>query len=260
MKITFQKNESHDYPRVSYLLQGGEWLKDFKQAPWAISNIWSMVWACAAIAWSVVHARELKDQALLFVLIALLLLPLHELSHALFLWLTGRRVYAIRFLPFWGNRSKHRATAYVKPDLTVLSRGEQLLLSASPLILLSVLPTVIALFCPSLRFWLLWIAFANAADSCYDARHIIEYLSLPKNAFHIDGTWCILHEGEPVILRRLRIRPGATRVSDVERTDFRVEGKRLIEIPAVGDGRDAVGYGIPELLEEFKQQFQLSDT
>lgn len=264
MKVTFGKNESHDYPRTSYLLQGGEWLKDRKQAPWSISSIWSVVWFVAAIVWALLHARVLADmgaeQAILFVLIALLLLPLHELSHALFLWITGRRVYAIRFLPFAGNRSKHKPTAYVKPELTVLSRGEQMLLSAFPLILLSVLPTVIALFCPPLRVWLIWTALANAADSCYDVRHIYEDFSLPKNACHIDGTWCILHAGETVILRRLRIKPGATHVSDVERTDFRVEGRRLMEIPADGDGRGPDGYGIPDLLNEFKQQFQLSET
>ena len=76
----------------------------------------------------------------------------------------------------------------------------------------------------------------------------------------IGGVWCMLHTGKTVTLRRLRIKPGATCIPDVERTDFRVEGKHLIEIPAVGDGRDANGYGIPELLHEFKQQFQLSDA
>ncbi len=258
MKITIGKNESHDYPRTSYLLEGGDWVKDIKQVPKAISSVWSIAWSVVAVSWVILHASELKGQILLFVLFALLLLPLHELSHALFLWLTGRQVYAIRLSPFPGKW--HMPAAYVKADLAILSRGEQVLFSAFPMILLSVLPAVIALFCPPLRIWLLWIAFANAADSSFDVRDILGYFFLPQNACCIGGVWCVLHEEKPVILRRLRIKPGATRVSDVERTDFRVEGKCLVEIPAVGDGRDASGYGIPELLNEFKQQFHLSDT
>lgn len=258
MKVTFRKNESHDYPRVSYLLEGGEWLKDIKPAPKLVSHVWGIVWSVAAVSWAIFHAGVFKNQFPIFALLALLLLPLHELSHALFLWLTGRRVYAIRFFPFPGKW--HMPGAYVKADMTVLTRTESVLLSAFPLLLLTLLPTVVALLCPALRLWLLWIAFANAADSCFDARDILGYFFLPKNACCIGGVWCMLHTGKTVTLRRLRIKPGATCIPDVERTDFRVEGKHLIEIPAVGDGRDANGYGIPELLHEFKQQFQLSDA
>lgn len=258
MKVTFGKNETHDYPRISYLLQGGEWVKDVKQVPRAFSHIWGIAWSVVAVSWALLHASILKDQIPLFAIFAILLLPLHELSHALYLWLTGRRVYAIRFFPFPGKWNM--PGAYVKADLTVCTRIEYTLFSAFPLLLLTVLPTVIALIYPSLRVWLLWIAFANAADSSFDARDILGYFFLPKNACCIDGCWCMLHTGETVILRRLRIKPGGTRISDVERTDFRVEGKHPFEIPVVGDGHDANGYGIPEILSEFKQQFQLSDT
>ena len=253
MKITYGKNESHDYSRLSYLLQGGDWLHDRKQPPTAFRHIWSIVWLVAAITWISLHARALKDQAYLVVVFALLLLPLHELCHALFLWLTGRRVYAIRFYPYPGKWSLNLPGAYVMPDLAILTRTEHVLLAAFPLLLLTVLPAVVALLCPPLRVWLLWIAFCNAAAACFDAHNILGYLLLPKNARCIGGVWCVLHEGEPVILRRLRIRPGATHLSDMERTDFRVEGRRLTEIPAV------TADGVPELLEEFKQQFQLSD-
>lgn len=49
-------------------------------------------------------------------------------------------------------------------------------------------------------------------------------------------------------------KPGATRMSDMERTDFRVEGRHLVEIPPTDDDDVAV------LMNEFKIQFQLSDT
>ena len=257
MKITYRKNESHDYSRLSYLLQGGDWLHDRKQAPTVFRYVWCVVWLVAAVAWALLHARALRDHVYLLAVFALLLLPVHELCHALFLWLTGRKVYAIRFYPYPGKRNM--PSAYVIADLTILSRTEKLLLSAFPLLLLTVLPAAVALLCPPLRIWLLWISFCNAADSCFDAQNILGYLFLPRNARCIGGVWCVLREGEDVILRRLRIKPGATRLSEVERTDFRAEGKCLTEIPAEGDGRNADGYGIPELLEEFRQQFNLSD-
>ena len=83
---------------------------------------------------------------------------------------------------------------------------------------------------------------------------MLRLLHVPKDAFWTDGGWCRFHEGEAVILQRIRVKPGATRMSDIECSEFRVEGKHLVEVP-VTDSDDVL-----VLLNEFKTQFQLSDT
>lgn len=250
VKVTLGKNESHDYARESFCLRGGEWLS-VRSPSYALRHLWVGLCFIMMLVLVRMDSQEVLNRPLVYV-ISLLVLPLHELCHALYLWLTRRRVYAIRFFPYWfkwGN-----VGAYVKADMPLYTRGEYALLIAFPLLLLSLLPAVVAVFCPGLRIWLGWIAILNLAMASWDVVLLLWVLRLPKGARGTDGGWCRFHEGETVILQRLRIKPGATRMSDIERTDFRVEGRHLVEISPTDDKEVHI------LMNEFKIQFQLSDT
>ena len=249
VKVTFGKNDSHSYARESFHLRGGEWLS-VPSPSHVLRHIWLGLCCIMLLVLLRMDSQGALDYCLVCIL--LLLLPLHELCHALFLWLTHRRVYAIRFYPYWFKWGQ--PGAYVKPDMPLFTRGEYALFAAFPLLLLSLLPAVIALFCPDLRIWLGAIAIGNLAIASFDVVLLLWVLRLPKGAVGTDGGWCRFHEGETVILQRIRIKPGATRMSDIERAEFRVEGKHLVEVP-VTDSDDVL-----VLLNEFKTQFQLSDT
>ena len=251
MKVTIGKNESHYYPRESFHIRGGEWLS-VPPPSRVFRCTWYGLCFMLAVAFVLMNGQEVTDHSLFYMITYVLYLPIHELCHALYLWLTHRRVYAIRFCPYWFKWG--REGAYIKPDMSLFTRGEYTLLSVFPLLLLSIIPAAVALFCPELRAWLGWIVIINLAGASFDISNVLRLLHVPKDAFWTDGAWYRFHEGETVILQRIRIKPGATRMSDIERAEFRVEGKHLVEVP-VTDSDDVL-----VLLNEFKTQFQLSDT
>lgn len=250
LKITVGKNESHEYLRVRYAMHYAE-VAAVEPAPKHMSEIWCWGSFALTLLYAVLIRREIAGDPLTFAAIYILQLPLHELCHALFLWLTGRRVYAIRLWPY--KRERGKKTAYVRPELYPFTRTAYGLLAAFPLILLSALPLLAAIAFPSLRYYMIWLALLNLGGSAFDACDLVKTAKAPKGAYNIEGNWCVPEEGETIILKRMRVKLGATSMADIERTDFRMKGKYFEEIPLTDDDL------LLSMLEGLKEEYQLTD-
>ena len=116
MKIVFFKNESHFHPRLSYTWENAEqvYLNSKLQN---LKKIFIFLLAVPFFAFLFFNQKELSSKWLLLIAISLLCLPIHELCHALFCWISGRKVERICFFPY--KRIFSKAAGYVKPTFSV---------------------------------------------------------------------------------------------------------------------------------------------
>ena len=97
MKITFFKNESYFHPRISYAWTNAEKVDvDFKfRKLRKYSQLLSAVPLVIFLALS-----ESGSDWLFYIITAIICLPVHELCHALFCLLSGRKAERIYFFPY----------------------------------------------------------------------------------------------------------------------------------------------------------------
>jgi len=182
MKISFFKNESHFHPRISYTFENAELVSiDHKILKLKKYSTW--LFMLPLLIFIFVFYKNLGSNSPVLIAIVILCLPIHELCHALFCWITGRKVERIFFFPHKGVFSV--PTAYVKPVFGVWNKNQVLLCSMFPLILLSFVPALLAVFIPSLKIWMIFLSLYNLSVSSLDIIDILCFLKLQK-------TVCIL--------------------------------------------------------------------
>ena len=205
MKIVFFKNESHFHPRLSYTWENAEQVH-LNSKLQNLKKIFILLLAIPFIAFLFVNQKEFSSKWILLLAISLLCLPIHELCHALFCWISGRKVERISFFPYKQIFSK--AGGYVKPAFGVWNKYQAILLVSFPTIMLSIIPAILAIFIASLRLWLLYLSLLNISVSYSDIVDIICLFKLPPNALYlVDIILTVKETDKPIIIHQLSVTP-----------------------------------------------------
>ena len=247
MKIVFFKNESHFHPRLSYTWENAEQVHLSSKLQ-NLKKLFILLLAIPFIAFLFVNLKELSNKWLLLLAISLLCLPTHELCHALFCWISGRKVERICFFPYKEIFSK--ASAYVKPDFSVWNKYQAILLSAFPVILLSLIPAILAIFIVPMRPWLLYLSLLNFATSYSDIIDIISLFKLPTNALYlVDIILAVKETDKPVIIHQLSV---TSKLDKIHHKCFEYFNGRLTKIECPSETVETI-----RLKQEFIKQFNL---
>lgn len=250
MKITFFKNESHFYPRISYIWENAEQIKFKLKMPKMMKAI-SLLFAIPFLIYIILGFNQIRDNYLLFIGICLIHLPIHELCHAFYCLISGRKVERICFFPYRFS-SLTGVGANVMPAFGAWNKWQLILLYSFPMILLTFIPAVVAVFMPSFRFWLIIIALLNFATSSYDIICIINFLKLPKNSIYFENFALIQKdESTPIIIHRLYITPGDKHVSHKQ---FTYQNKKLLQ-----DDNVIETEATEQIKQSFIEQFRLNE-
>ena len=253
MKITFFKNESDFYPRCSFCWENAKRIEfNFKmQKVWKCFLLLSMI---ILLVFMCSFDSQLEKTYGLYVATLFLLLPLHEFCHALFCWISGRKVERICLFPYSRLPLKKRffaPGAYVKPAFGVWGKGEIILLYAFPFILLSIIPAVLAVFASSLRYWLLFLSLYNLLASSLDIFAALHCFKAPAKYVNLDGTggWLIASDtSKPIMIHQMFVTP---QLDKIHHKCFSYFNGQCSEIEA---------YDTPQTLtlkQEFREQFHL---
>ena len=205
MKIVFFKNESHFHPRLSYTWENAEQVHlNSKLQNW--KKFFIFLLAVPFLAFLFANKKELSSKWLLLLAISLFCLPIHELCHALFCWISGRKVERICFFPY--KRIFSKPAGYVKPTFSVWNKYQAILLVSFPIIMLSIIPAIFAIFIAPLRLWLLYLSLLNISVSCFDIIDIICLFKLRQDALYlVDIMLNIKEKDKPVIIHQLSVTP-----------------------------------------------------
>ena len=205
MKIVFFKNESHFHPRLSYTWENAEQVH-LNSKLQNLKKIFIWLSAIPFIAFLFINHKELSHKWLLLIAITLLCFPIHELCHALFCWISGRKVDRICFFPY--KQIFFKANAYVKPAFSVWNKYQAILFSAFPIIILSFIPAILAVFITPFKVWLLYLSLLNFAASYLDIVDIICFFKLPPNTLYlVDIMLTVKETDKPVIIHQLFVTP-----------------------------------------------------
>lgn len=253
VKITFFVSEESEHPRISYLCSRGTWPgMPFPLARWKRRmNIFLSVFVVAVLV-LYLRLHPLSPAAAITILvIALLLLPLHEFSHVLYYVLFGSGVDTVRFYPDIHTKRPvfSRLGGSVYPSLAAYSRTEVVLAHLFPLLLLTVLPLIFCSFIPAAQPTFFWLAVVNLGSSCFDLCDAAAAIRMMPGAVKIGGSWFLPEDDAPYIIYRFRLAPDHR---SVEYHAFRFEGKT---VTALED--EPIPPGGAALMEEFSVQFGL---
>ena len=245
MKILFFKNESHFHPRISYTCENAKMVNlDYKAV--SLKKYTRYMVMLPFMIFCFLSYKSFFSNSVLFILTAFLCLPIHELCHALFCWIKGRKVERICFFPYKYNFSL--AGAYVKPAFGVWTITQRLLLYSFPILLLSLIPTLLAFFIPSLRMWMIFISLYNLSISYFDIINILYLLKLPKNCLHFgDFILTVKEVDKPVIIHRLSVTP---KLDKIDHCCFQYVNNKLTEINPAPESSEVI-----KLRQEFINQF-----
>ena len=245
MKIHFFKNESHFYPRLSYSFENAK-IVPYVDRCKKVRNLLPWFLLILSYVFYILFRRQLPFMFYSWILP--LHIPVHELCHALFCWLCGRKVARICFFP-----NKFRLTgagAYVKPSFGVFSKYQTILLFAFPFLLLTVLPAILAVFIPTWREELLLLSLINLAGSTWDMMNVYNMFFLPKNGLYFgDFAVTVTDETKPVIIHKLYVTNDMDRIHHKR---FTYENGKFTENDSVYDTPDTI-----LLKKEFMEQFNL---
>lgn len=248
MKITFFKNESHFYPRISYTWENAEGVcSASKMQKLRKHSVW--LFALPLLIFTFLFGRQITSNAWFFVGILLIGVPAHELCHAAFCWISGRKVARICFFPY-PKKVFSSPTAYVKPAFGVWNKWQAIFCSAFPLILLSFVPALLAVFVPPLRYELIFFLLCNLAGSCFDIIDILNLFKLPADCIHVtDVSLTVRDASKPVMIHQIFVTP---ELDKIHHKCFSYFDGRLTEIQQVYDTPQTV-----VLKQEFVKQFHL---
>lgn len=220
MKITFFKNENHFSARTSYCWENAELAE-----PKIKSNIIRILLIIIGLITLPVYMwffrNEFSNCIWLFIPIVIALIVLHELCHALFCFITKRKVERICFL---SSFRLNEPTAYVMPEFSVWSKIERVLLYLFPIIILSVIPTIIAIFLPIARLWLILVALINLTISAFDIDDTFKTISLPKGCIIFEGFSLLSNNNQPIVIHKLILTKEKT---EILHEQFIYENKKL---------------------------------
>ena len=220
MKITFFKNENYFSARTSYCWENAELAE-----PKIKSNIIRILLIIIGLITLPIYIwffrNEFSKYIWLFIPIVIALIVLHELCHALFCVITKRKVKRICFL---SSFRLNEPTDYVMPDFSVWSKIERVLFYLFPIIILSVIPTIIAIFLPIVRLWLILVALINLTSSAFDINDTIKTISLPKRSVIFEGFSLIPTNNQPIIIHKLILTKEKT---EILHEQFVYENKKL---------------------------------
>ena len=201
MKITFFKNENHFSARTSYCWENAELAE-----PKIKSNIIRILFIIIGLITLPIYIwffrNEFSKYIWLFIPIVIALIVLHELCHALFCFITKRKVKRICFL---SSFRLNEPTAYVMPEFSSWSKIERVLFYLFPIIILSIIPTIIAIFLPIVRLWLIVVALINLTISAFDINDTFKTISLPKGCIIFEGFSLLSNNNQPIIIHKLTL-------------------------------------------------------
>ena len=245
MKISLFKNESHFHPRVSYSFENAKIVSlDCKIQNLKKYSRW--LFMLPLLIFTFAFYKNLGSNFIAPIAIVILCLPIHELGHALFCWMTGRKVERIFFFPY--KRAFSVPTAYVKPFFGVWSKTQVILCSLFPLILLSLVPALLAVFIPSVRIWMIFLSLYNLSVSNFDIIDIACFLKLPQNCLHFGDFVLMVKEADkPIIIHRLSVTP---KLDKIDHTCFQYANNKLTEINPAPESSE-----VTKLRQEFIKQF-----
>lgn len=247
MKIVFFKNEAHYHPRISYAWENAENVDSDSKSP-NLKRVFMWIFAIPFFVFVIVYGQELTSKWLLLLIPSLLCLPIHEFCHSLFCWISGRKVERIHFFPY--KQVLSTVTAYVKPAFGVWNKYQIILFYSFPIIILSIIPAILAVFIAPLRLWLVSFSLMNITVSCSDIIDIFYLLKLPKNSLHfMDFTLIIKDTDKPVIIHQLSVTP---KLDKIHHKCFEYYNGRLTEKEPPAETVE-----IMKLKQEFINQFHL---
>ncbi len=245
MKITFFKNENHFSARTSYCWENAE-LAEPKIKSNIIRVLLILVGLSALLAYTWIFRHELSYNIWLFVTIIIVLLPIHELCHAIFCFITKRKIERICF---FSSFSLNEPIAYVMPEFSAWSKIERALFYLFPTIILSVIPTIIAIFLPLARLWLLIIALFNVLLSSFDISDAIKTMSLPRKCIVLEGFALMPLNKQAIVIHKIFIQG---REGEICHKQYIYEKKRLSEVLDLTETEE-----VKKLENEIKNQSNL---
>ena len=247
MKIVFFKNESHFHPRLSYTWENAEQVH-LNSKLQNLKKIFIFLLAVPFIAFLFVNQKEFSSKWLLILAISLLCLPIHELCHALFCWISGRKVERISFFPY--KRIFSKVGGYVKPTFGVWNKYQAILFVAFPVIILSFIPAILAIFIATLRPWLLYLSLSNISVSYSDIVDIICLFKLPPDTLYlVDIMLSVKEKDKPVIIHQLFV---TSKLDKIHHKCFEYLNGRLTKIECPSETVETI-----RLKQEFIKQFNL---
>lgn len=247
MKIHFFKNEEHFMPRQSITFENGKMHVGKYKLKWLPSEIQG-VCIIAAFIYALLCDVERID-AVIVVSFCIFALPLHEFSHVLGCLLTGNRVKRVCFFPYKFKIGLNMPSAYVMPEFGVWSKGKRIVLSAFPLLTLTLLPLIASVFFSTVRDALVLCAICHIAVASLDIKDIINIILLPKGAICFGWAWFTLEDGKIFRLHRLYVLPD---VSKIYHREYAYENGKLTEVAEPSEPQYVV-----HAINEFKEQFNL---
>ena len=247
MKIHLFKNEGHFYPRQSITFENGQMHAFDGRLKWLPSEIQG-VCIIAAFIYALLCDVERID-AVIVVSFCIFALPLHEFSHVLGCLLTGNRVKRVCFFPQKFKIGFNVPSAYVMPEFSVWSKGKRIVLSAFPLLTLTLLPLIASVFFSTVRDALVLCAICHIAVASLDIRDIIKIFSLPKGAIRFGWAWFTLEDGKIFRLHRLYVLPDVSKIYHIE---YFYDNEKLVEVDDPSEPEYVV-----RVINEFKEQFGL---
>lgn len=184
MKIHFRKHECDFFLGDALSVENAKWAKGKYNADRG-EKILLCVTSVIVSIYVALFWKQLSESTVIFLLALLLLLPMHEFCHALFAWICGKGVEGIYFFPKYKKRKITNPGAYVCPKPDIYNKTERILRSLFPLILLSVLPSIIAIIFSDYAVCLVFIALNNLCASSLDINEAIRTLTFPRNTIFL---------------------------------------------------------------------------
>ena len=250
MIISFFKNEAHFAPRRSCVWENADEVKP-KVAFKRLRAVWEWVFIAALLVyWWLVRDR-LNGWGILA--IAVFLLPLHEFCHAAYCWIRGKRVERICFFPYTFTLKNLLScpAAYVVPEFSAWCKTDWIMLSLFPFFVLSVLPVLVSPFLPSARYWLWFLALANAGTAAFDIQKAVQIASLPRGSVTLGWFALKPRNEQPVTVHKMEF---LMKDRQIHHQQFLCRNARLTEVvPPVET--DAV----VRLRAEFNEQFGIHE-
>lgn len=253
MKITFFKNENHFCPLRAYCCETAELAKP-KYQPKKAPTIIGVAFDLLLFPLIFLYFDPFTSHLFLYFAIVFLVLPLHELCHAVYCWLTGRKVERICFFPYGFRSSSKVPWAYVMTDLSVWSKFEEISISLFPLLILSVIPAILSFFLPSIRMWLLLVSILNAGTSAFDIGNAMRLLSMPAGYLKADHFEIIPNQNFTGVIHRITIN---TETKELQHRQFQCQGSKMIEM-FPPEETDEVKHLLDKVKEKLKEQTNIA--
>ncbi len=186
MKIHFRKHECDFFLGDAVSFENAKWVKGKYNADHG-KKITICITSAICIVYVFLFSKQLSSHTMLAISIYLLLLPSHELCHALFAWIFGYGAEGIYFFPLYEKRKITNPSAYVCNNPVLWNKTKATLVTLFPLILLSVLPSLLALIFRYYAVWLIFIALLNLSCSSLDINNAISKLTYPRETIFLRG-------------------------------------------------------------------------